>query len=58
MNAKNKCKMTMSGKHLWIVDIWNVLSGEISGSIEYKFPNPYKTNKCQACGMTEDRKRV
>jgi len=49
-----KCKMTVSGKHIWIDDVWDVLTGEESGSIKYTFP--YKYIECQACGLIDDIK--
>lgn len=49
-----KCPKTVTGTHIWIDDVFNVLSGETSGSIEYTFP--YKYVKCIACGIIDDRK--
>ena len=52
---KKVCTMTMTGEHIWITDLWKILSGETSGSIRYEFPNPYKVKKCMACGMIDNR---
>lgn len=51
--AHNKmCPKTLSGKHLWIKDIWKIATGETSGSITYTCP--YKINICRACNMIND----
>lgn len=54
MNKRLKCKKTISGKHIWTKSAWDILTGEMSGSIKYKFP--YKYNRCLACSMVDDRK--
>lgn len=51
---KSKCPKTMSGKHIWVDDAWNLLTGERSGSIEYTFP--YKYIRCLACDVINDLK--
>ena len=50
-NEKRR-KDTLSGRHIWIDDVWNILTGEKSGSIEYTFP--YKHIRCLACGIIND----
>ena len=54
MNRKLKCPKTITGEHLWIDNIWDVLTGETCGSIKYTFP--YKYVRCIACEMIDDRK--
>lgn len=45
--------MTVSGKHMWITDVWKIATGETSGSIIYTCP--YKVKTCMACKMIDDQ---
>ena len=51
---KEICFKTLSGKHIWINSVWDILTGETSGSIKYTFP--YKYIRCLACDIINDLK--
>jgi hypothetical protein len=50
-----KCTKTVTGKHVWIDGVWDIMTGERSGSIRYTFP--YEHIRCLACDMVDDRRR-
>lgn len=56
---KNKCKMTMSGKHIWREEFDGYEGIEEGNYVPLGFMGKVKTiKKCMACGMIDDRKKV
>ena len=51
-----KCKMTVTGKHMWIEKYYDQPTGETSGTITYTKRLFYWG--CRACGMIDDRKTI